>query len=433
MRLVIRGGRVVDPSQGLDEVVDLVVEDGFVAGIGAGIGGKVRQSKNLEVFDASRLVVTPGLIDMHVHLREPGQEYKETIRTGLAAAAAGGFTAVACMANTNPVNDSRSVTEHMIAEAARHDTARLYPIGAVSKGLAGKELSEVGEMAEAGVVALSDDGRPVESSELMRRALEYSQHFDLVVIQHAEDLDLGAGGVMHEGEFSTRTGLPGLPGAAEDVMVARDLILLEDFGGARGRYHVAHLSTRRSLGLVHEARSRGLRVTCEATPHHLLLTDSEVWSSHLSTDTKMKPPLRSERDRLALLEGVADGSIDVIASDHAPHHADEKDVQYSCAPFGIVGLESTLSLCLDRLVRPGVIDLSRLVELLSCAPARILGVPGGSLSDGSLADVTVLSLESRTTLNSGRFRSKGRNTPFDGWKLKGRAVATFLAGRKVEI
>ncbi len=428
MKLLIRGGRVVDPSQDLDDTVDLVVEDGVVAQVG---GGRARAGRNAVVFDASGLVVTPGLIDMHVHLREPGHEYKETIGSGMAAAAAGGFTAVACMANTDPVNDSRSVTEHMVAEAARHDTARVYPIGAVSKGLKGEELAELGEMAEAGIVALSDDGRPVESSELMRRALEYSQHFGLVVIQHAEDLDLGAGGVMHEGEFSTRTGLPGLPGAAEDVMVARDLILLEDFGGHTGRYHVAHLSTARSLDLVREAKSRGLRVTCEVTPHHLLLTDGEVWSSHLSTDTKMKPPLRSERDRSSLLEGLADGSIDAIASDHAPHHADEKDVQFSCAPFGIVGLESTVSLCLDRLVRPGTISLSRMIELLSCNPAEILGVPGGTLKEGTLADITVLSLTSRTTISPKRFRSKGKNTPFDGWKLRGRAVNTFLAGRQV--
>jgi len=427
MKLLLRGGRVVDPSQGLDAVLDLVVEDGFVAQL----GGRVRAGKRQEVFDASGLVVTPGLIDMHVHLREPGREYKETIASGMAAAAAGGFTAVACMANTEPVNDNRSVTEHMIAEAARHDTARLYPIGAVSKGLLGEELSEVGEMAEAGIVAISDDGRPVENSELMRRALEYSQHFGLVVIQHAEDLALGAGGVMHEGEFSTRTGLPGLPGAAEDVMVARDLILLEDFGGDRGRYHVAHLSTARSLELVRQAKRKGLRATCEVTPHHLLLTDSEVWSSHLSTDTKMTPPLRSQLDREALFGGLADGSIDAIASDHAPHHADEKDVQFSCAPFGIVGLETTVSLCLDRLVRPGTISLSRLVELLSCKPAEILGVPGGTLKVGALADISVLSLTSRTTVNPKRFRSQGKTTPFEGWKLRGRPVATFLAGRRV--
>ena len=429
MKLLVRGGRVVDPSQDLDAVVDLVIEDGVVARI----GGQGRLGKSVPVFDATGLVVTPGLIDMHVHLREPGKEYKETIRTGMAAAAAGGFTAVACMANTEPVNDNRSVTEHMVAEAARHPTARVYPIGAVSKGLEGEELAEVGEMAEAGIVAISDDGRPVANSELMRRALEYSQHFGLAVIQHAEDLELGAGGVMHEGEYSTRTGLPGLPGAAEDIMVARDLILLADFGGEQGRYHVAHLSTARSLALVREAKRRGLRATCEVTPHHLLLTDREVWSSDMSTDTKMKPPLRSGRDREALLEGLADGWIDVIASDHAPHHADEKDVQYSCAPFGIVGLETTLSLCLDRLVRTKVISLSRLIELLSCKPAEILGVPGGTLREGSVADLTVLSLTSRTTIKADRFRSKGRNTPFGGWKLRGRPVTTFLAGRQVAL
>ena len=264
----------------------------------------------------------------------------------------------------------------------------------------------------------------------MRRALEYAQHYDLAVIQHAEELDLGAGGVMHEGEHSTRLGLPGLPGAAEDLMVARDLLLLELTGG---RYHVAHLSTARSLELVREAKARGLAATCEVTPHHLLLTDEEVATSAMSTNAKMKPPLRSEDDRQALLAGLADGAIDAIASDHAPHHADEKDVEFSLAPFGIVGLETTLSLCLDRLVRPGLIDLRRLVELLSTAPARILGVEGGSLAEGSVADVTLLSLDRRVTVSPRRFRSKGRNTPFSGWKLRGRPVATVVGGRPIEL
>jgi dihydroorotase len=426
MRLLIQNGRLVDPGQGLDDRLDLLIEDGRVAKIASSI----RPGRNAQVFDASDLVVAPGLIDMHVHLREPGQEYKETIETGTRAAASGGFTAVCCMPNTDPVNDNRSVTEHIVGEAKRCGYARVYPIGAATKGQRGEQLAEVSDMVAGGIVALSDDGLPISNSETMRRVLLYSQHFYLPVIQHAEDLTLGAEGVLHEGEFSTRLGLPGLPAAAEAAMVARDLLLLEDNGG---RYHVAHLSTRRALELVRQAKNSGLDVTCEVTPHHLLLSDREVLESGLSTDTKMKPPLRSEDDRQALLEGLADGTIDVIASDHAPHHPDEKDVEFSLAPFGIVGLESTLSLCLDRLVRPGVIGLGRLIELLAAAPARIMNLDGGTLAEGTVGDVTLFSLSRRIRVNPARFRSKGRNTPFGGWKLRGRPVATFLAGRQVEL
>ena len=425
-RLLIHGGRVIDPSQDLDGSFDLLVEDGCVAKI----DGRIEPPGDAETFDASGLVVAPGLIDIHVHLREPGQEYKETVRTGTMAAAAGGFTAVACMANTEPVNDNRSVTEHILIEARRHGYARVYPIGAVSKGLEGQELAEIGEMVRAGAKAVSDDGKPVMNAELMRRALLYAQHFGIPVIQHAEDLNLTGAGVMHEGEWSTRLGLPGIPGAAEDVMVARDLILTED---TRGRYHVAHLSTARSLEMVRRARSQGLAVTCEAAPHHLILTDEEVARSGFSTQTKMKPPLRSERDREALVNGLADGAIDCIASDHAPHHADEKDVQFNLAPFGILGLETTLSLCLDRLVRPGILSLRRLVELLSTGPARVLGLPGGTLKPGSPADVTVFHPDEEVTIRAAAFRSRSRNTPFDGWKLRGHPLATFLDGRRIEV
>jgi dihydroorotase len=425
-KVLIHGGRVIDPSQDLDDALDLLIEDGRVVKVDGGI----RKPKDCETFDATGLVVSPGLIDIHVHLREPGQEYKETVRTGTMAAAAGGFTAVACMANTEPVNDSRSVTEHILLEARRHGFARVYPIGAVSKGLKGEELAEIGDMVRAGVRAVSDDGKPVMNAELMRRALLYAQHFDVPVIQHAEDLTLTGSGVMHEGEWSTRLGLPGIPGASEDVMVARDIILAED---TAGRYHVAHLSTARSLAMVRRAKAEGFRVTCEVSPHHLILTDEEVAKSHFSTHTKMKPPLRSARDRDALLAGLADGAVDCIASDHAPHHADEKDVQFSLAPFGIVGLETTLSLCLDRLVRPGVLTLPRLVHLLSTGPARVLGVEGGSLKPGSVADVTVFHPDAEVTLRAAAFRSKGRNTPFDGWKLHGHPVATFLAGRRIVV
>jgi dihydroorotase len=429
MSLLIQGGRVIDPAQGLDAVADLLLEEGAVARIG-GLGEKLRPGKGTEVIDAAGLVVAPGLIDLHVHLREPGQEYKETVRTGTMAAAAGGFTAVACMANTEPVNDNRSVTEHILAEARRHAYARVYPVGAVSKRLAGEELAEIGEMVRAGAVAVSDDGKPVMNAELMRRALLYAQHFGIPVVQHAEDLNLSAAGVMHEGEWSTKLGLPGIPGSAEDVMVARDLLLLEDTGG---RYHVAHLSTARSLEMVRRAKGKGLGVTCEVAPHHLVLTDEEVATSGFSTQTKMKPPLRSERDRAALLNGLADGTVDAIASDHAPHHADEKDVEFSLAPFGILGLETTLSLCLDRLVRPGVIGLQRLIELLSTGPARAFGLPGGTLAAGSPADVTIFDPDKKITVFADRFRSRSRNTPFDGWKLRGVPVATIVGGRRVEL
>ena len=423
-RLLIHGGRVIDPSQDLDEELDLLIEDGRVARV----DGRIRKPRDAEAFAAAGLVVCPGLIDIHVHLREPGQEYKETVRTGTMAAAAGGFTTVACMANTEPVNDSRSVTEHILLEARRHGFARVHPIGAISKGLLGEELAEIGEMVRAGAKAVSDDGKPVMNAELMRRALLYAQHFGIPVIQHAEDLHLTGSGVMHEGEWSTKLGLPGIPGAAEDVMVARDLIRTEDTGG---RYHVAHLSTARSLDMVRRARAQGLRVTCEAAPHHLILTDEEVAKSGFSTHTKMKPPLRSERDREALVNGLADGTVDCIASDHAPHHPDEKDVQFNLAPFGILGLETTLSLCLDRLVRPGILGLPRLVELLSTGPARVLNLPGGTLKDGSPADVTVFHPDEEVTIRAAAFRSRSRNTPFDGWKLRGHPVATFLEGRRI--
>ncbi len=426
MKLLVRGGRVVDPAQGLDRVLDVLIEDGRIARLGESL----KPGRGAEVVDASGLVVAPGLIDMHVHLREPGQEYKETVESGTRAAAAGGFTGVAPMPNTAPVNDNRSVTQHILSAAADHGWARVWPIGAVSKGQQGEELAEIGEMVEAGVVAVSDDGHAVADAELMRRALEYSQHYGIAVIQHAEDAALSAGGVMNEGEWSTRLGLPGWPGAAEDVIVARDVALVEDSGG---RYHVAHLSTARSLELVRQAKARGLPVTCEVTPHHLVMTDAAVAESGFSTDTKMNPPLRSESDRQALLEGLADGTVDAIASDHAPHHPDEKDVEFSLAPFGIIGLETTLAVCLDRLVRRGVIGLPRLVELLSTAPAAILGVPGGSLVPGEPADVTLIDLDRRRQVNPRKFQSRSRNCPFAGWRLRGQPAGTIVGGRPIEL
>lgn len=422
--LLIRGGRLVDPSQELDGFFDLLLEDGVVSRVAESI----KASQGVEEIDASGLIVTPGLIDMHVHLREPGQEYKETVETGTRAAAAGGFTAVACMANTVPVNDNRSVTTHILAEAERCGYARVHPIGAVSKGMAGEQLAEIGDMVAAGAVAISDDGLPVKNAELMRRALLYARHFDVPVIQHAEDLDLTGKGVMHEGEWSTRLGLPGIPGSSEDVVVARDLILAED---TSGRYHVAHLSTARSLDMVRRAKAQGLRVTCEVTPHHLVLTDRAVADCGFSTHCKMKPPLRAEADRQALLQGLADGTVDAIASDHAPHHPDEKDVEFSVAPFGILGLETTLSLCLETLVHSGLISLSRLVQLLSAGPARVLGLASGTLAPGSPGDVSVFHLERQVTVDVDRFHSKSRNSPFGGRKLRGAPVLTVVGGRRV--
>ncbi len=421
---MVRGGRVIDPSQDLDRTADLWIEDGVVAGI----GDDLDVPEGAEEVDAAGLVVCPGLIDIHVHLREPGHDYKETVRTGTMAAAAGGFTAVACMANTSPVNDNASVTELILRQAERAGFARVYPVGTVSKGMAGEELAEVGEMVRAGAVAISDDGLPVAHPELLRRAFLYARHFDIPLLQHAEDLKLTGDGVMHEGEWSTRLGLPGIPASAEDTLIARDLMLA---GDTDGRYHLQHMSTARSVDLVREARARGVRVTCEVSPHHLFLTDQSVADSGFSTDFKMKPPLRSEADRQALVEGLLDGTIDCIASDHAPHHPDEKDVEFSVAPFGILGLETTLSLCLDRLVHAGLLELPRLVELLSTAPAKVLGVPGGSLAEGAPADVTLFDPDAEVTVDKTRFRSKSRNTPFDGWKLRGKAVATIVGGRRV--
>lgn len=425
MSLLLRGGRVVDPSQSLDANVDVLLVDGVVKELGENL----KAPKGCEILDVTGKVVVPGLIDPHVHLREPGQEYKETVESGCRAAAAGGFTAVACMANTHPVNDNRSVTEHILTEARRCGFARVYPIGAISKGLKGEELAEIGQLVNAGCVGISDDGRPIESSELMRRALSYAKHFDIAVIQHAQDIELTQGGCMHEGEVSARLGLPAFPGTAEDVMVARDLLLTELVGG---RYHVQHLSSARSVDLIRDARARGIRVTCEVTPHHLLLTDEAVEESGIHPDTKMNPPLRSEADRQALIAGLLDGTIDLIASDHAPHHPDEKDVPFPEAPFGIVGLETTLSLCLDRLVGEGIMDLSRLIDLLSCKPAQVFDLPGGSLAPGSLADVTLIDLDAEVTVDPDRFLSKSRNTPFAGWTLRGAAAGTIVDGRLID-
>jgi len=421
VKLLLKNGRVIDPSAGVDETRDLLIEDGKIAR-----SGDQLRARGAETIDLAGLVVCPGFLDIHVHLREPGQEWKETVESGTRAAAAGGFTGVACMPNTVPVNDTRSVTELIMAQAEERGSVPVYPIGCVTKGQQGEELAEMGDMLEAGARAFSDDGRPVQSPLMMRKALEYAQIFDVPIIDHCEDTILVDGGVVNEGALSTRLGLKGCPGVAEDLFVQRDLLLAEYTGG---HVHIAHISTARALDFVRKAKRRRVRVTCEATPHHLVLNEEAV--GDYDTDAKMNPPLRSERDRKALLKGLADGTVDAIATDHAPHHVDEKCVEFAQAPFGIVGLETAVPICLDRLVHQGVIGLPRLVELLTSGPARVLRLDKGTLRAGADADVTVLDLNRLTTINPAEFRSKSRNTPFRGWTLRGAAVMTIVGGRIV--
>jgi dihydroorotase len=423
-RLLIRNGRVVDPSQDIDQGMDILLEDGRVAGLGE----RLEDPGEAEIFDAAGLVVAPGFMDLHTHLREPGFEYKETIETGCRAAVAGGFTAVCCMANTDPVNDDPSVTRFIMERASDVGLARVYPIGAISKGCRGEELAEVGEMVRAGAVAISDDCRPVANSLLMRRALEYARSFDVPVAAHAEDIDLSDGGLMHEGAVSTRIGLKGLSPAAEEAMVARDLLLAERTGG---RLHLCHLSTAASLEAVRTAKARGVSVTCEVAPHHFSLTDEDVAAANYDPNWKTNPPLRSAGDVAAVRQALADGTVDAIVSNHAPHHSDEKEVDFSEAPFGIVGLETAVSLALDRLVHGKVLDLDRLVQLFSTAPARAFRLPGGTLRVGSPADVTVLDPRRHHVIDPVQFESKSRNTPFAGLKLRGGPVMTIVDGRVV--
>jgi dihydroorotase len=422
VNLLIRGGRVVDPAGGVDAVRDVLVQGGKVARVGAGL----EAPEGVPTIDARGKVVCPGFIDIHAHLREPGHEYKETVATGTKAAAAGGFTAVAAMANTKPVNDTRAVTDYVLAKARAEGFVRVYPIGAVTRGLEGTELAELAELAEAGCVAFSDDGRPVMNGALFRRALEYTLPFGTPVIAHAEDSHLAQGGVMHEGVVSTELGLAGQPAAAEEAMVARDLILAELTGA---HVHVAHVSTAGAVRLIREARARGARVTAEVTPHHLLLTEEAVRG--YDPNTKMNPPLRTKRDQEALLEALADGTIDCVATDHAPHALAEKEGDFDSAAFGVVGLETAVSVLLDRLVRPGLLPLPTLVERLTLGPARVLGLPGGSLAVGQEADVTILDLERELTIDPAAFHSKSRNTPFGGWRVRGIPWMTLVGGRVV--
>ena len=426
-RLLLKNGRVVDPVARRDGQFDVLIEHGHIARVGRDLPADNAHIVNVP----ASFIICPGLIDMHVHLREPGHEHKETVATGTAAAVAGGFTAVACMPNTDPINDQASVTQLILSRAADAGLARVYPIGAVSIGSKGEQLTEIGDLHAAGCVAISDDGRPVATALLMRRALEYAGMFGMPVIEHAEDPSLKGDGVAHEGVVSALLGLSGIPGVAESIMVERDISLAELTGG---KIHVAHMSARQSLRAVRAGKDRNVAVTCEVTPHHFVLND-EALRSHGGYDTnfKMNPPLREEADRLAMIEGLRDGSIDAIATDHAPHHADEKALEFDRAPFGIVGLETAVPLCFDRLVHAGVISVTRLVELLSTNPARLLGVAGGTLAEGSPADVTILAPDETVAVQAASLRSKSKNTPFDGWTLRGAAVATIVGGRVVYV
>ena len=417
MNLLITNARVVDPSQKLDDTLDILIRDGSVAEV----KGKLDRPDGTRVIDAAGLVATPGFIDLHTHLREPGQEHKETIESGTRAAVRGGFTAVCAMANTVPPNDERAVTEMILAEAARHGHCRVYPVGAVSRDLKGEALAELAELRAAGCVAVSDDGKPVWNAQLMRRALEYTRMLGIPVIAHEEDANLNEGGVMHEGYYSTLLGLAGIPAASEETMVARDVILARHTGG---HLHIGHLSTRGGVEAVRQAKKEGLRVTCEVTPHHLTLLDEDVQS--FSTGLKMNPPLRSAVHRDALLDALADGTIDAIATDHAPHHFDEKNVEFDLAPFGIIGLETAFAVLHEALVVTKRITFTRLIELFTSGPAATFGLPGGTLSRGSLADVTLLAPDSTVRFDS--FTSRASNSPWLGKELRGRVVGTVVGG-----
>jgi dihydroorotase len=427
MQILLKGGRVVDPANARDGAFDVLIDGDRIGRVGPDLpadGARV-----VEI--PSGLVVCPGLIDMHVHLREPGQEHKETVATGTAAAVAGGFTAVACMPNTAPVNDNAGVTEYILKKAAEANLARVYPIGAVSRGHHGEHLADIAELRKAGCVAVTDDGRPVATAVLMRRALEYTRMFDIPVIEHCEEQTLKGEGVAHEGVNASSLGLRGIPGEAESIMALRDVSLA---ALTKGRVHIAHMSARQTLEAVRFGKSHGVAVTCEVTPHHFVLTDDLLGAPvPYDTNAKMNPPLRETADREAMLAGLKDGSVDVIATDHAPHHYDEKKVEFDHAPFGITGLETAVSLCFDRLVHAGVLRLPRLIELLSMNPARILRVPGGSLADGAPADISILAPDLKVTVDASKMKSKSRNTPFDGWRLKGGVAATIVGGRAVYV
>lgn len=426
MNLLIKGGRVVDPSQGLDAKMDILVENGKISKVGKDLpGGGAKASRKapaLQVIDARNLLVVPGLVDMHTHLREPGYEYKETIETGSQAALAGGFTSIACMPNTDPINDNRSVTEFIIRQAVKCGLVNVYPVAAISKGSEGKGLTEFGDLLEAGAVAFSDDGKPVMTGGLMRRALEYAGSFDVPIISHCEDATLSAGGLMNEGLTSTELGLPGIPSISEEVMVARDILIA---AYTEAPLHIAHVSTAGSVDLIRDAKRRGVRVTAETAPHYFCLSEEAL--AEFDTRLKMNPPLRSNADVAALKKGLGDGTLDAIATDHAPHSPIEKEVEFEYAANGIIGLETSLGLSL-RLVDEGVLTLPQLVEKMSLNPAKILRLSKGTLKPGADADITIIDPEKAWTVDVRKFRSKSRNSPFGGWQLKGKVTHTIVAG-----
>jgi dihydroorotase len=425
MKLLLKGGRVIDPADSRDGELDVLVDDGRIARVGRDL-----PADGAEVVELRKgWIVAPGLIDIHVHLREPGQEHKETIATGTAAAVAGGFTAVACMPNTEPVNDHAGITQFILKKAAEANLARVYPIGAVSLGSKGEQLAELGEQKSAGCVAFSDDGRPVATALLMRRALEYAGMLGIPIFDHCEDASLKADGVAHEGYHASALGLRGIPGVAESLMVDRDVSLAELTGT---HVHICHMSARQSLRAVRAGKERGVRVTCEVAPHHFTLTDAALDGLvKYDTNLKMNPPLREDADRDAMVDGIADGTVDVIATDHAPHHADEKMVEFDRAPFGITGLETAVPLVFDRLVHAGRIGVARAIALLSTNPARVLNLPGGTLADGAPADIAVIDPDRRVTIDVTKQRSKSRNCPFNGWELRGGVALTIVGGRIV--
>jgi len=425
MALLLRGGRIVDPSQGLDAIGDVLIEGDKVEHSGAPLGD-VRRDGGLEVIDCSGRIVSPGFIDVHCHLREPGREDVETIATGARAAAAGGFTAVCAMPNTDPVTDNQAAVGFIVRQAQRARSARVYPIGAVSVGQKGEALAEFGEMVGAGAVGVSDDGKPVATAQLMRTALEYARTFGIPVADHCEEMSLAKGGAMNEGIVSARLGLKGIPSEAEEIIAIRDILLARRTGG---HVHLCHMSTRGSVELIRWGKERNIRVTAEVCPHHLSLTEDAV--EGYDTNAKMNPPLRSADDVAALQEGVRDGTIDLVATDHAPHHYDEKEREFSDAPNGIVGLETALAVVVTHLVVPGILDFPTLVDRMSTTPARVFGLTGGTLRRGSVADITVFDPAVEWTVDPDTFLSKGRNSPYRGKQLKGRATCTVVGGRVV--